>query len=491
MPSMGEGVNEATLVKWLKQKGDLVAQDEPLFEVSTDKVDTEIPAPESGILVELMAAEGSTVQVDQVLAILGSESDLKSGVAADTPPPQAKKPESAPREPAFHQAVAADLGIAHGKTEAKTYPTSDRNAPHPGTRPPGKLAAMAGIPRQQSLLLRSSPIVRKMAKEKGIDLNLVVGSGLQGRITKQDLEAYLRDTSRRATTRKQPGSDRRPEAGASETVPASTSTSSEAPQPSKGQSLVVRPTQAQLATTLGEDGLEYLEGVAVRREKMTKMRSLIADHMVESVRTSPHVTTVFEVNLHRMVQLREKTKQEFEKREGFKLTYTPFLIHAAVQALKLHPIVNASLDGDDILFKTDINIGCAVALENGLIVPVIKKAGELSLNGIARRLNDLVTRARSKKLKPDDVKGGTFSITNPGGFGSITSNPIINQPQLAILGIGAIVKKPVVIEDDAIAVRPMMMISLTFDHRVIDGEGGARYLADLKKICESYDEKPF
>jgi 2-oxoglutarate dehydrogenase E2 component (dihydrolipoamide succinyltransferase) len=237
------------------------------------------------------------------------------------------------------------------------------------------------------------------------------------------------------------------------------------------------------------DGIEMMEGNPVRREKMTKMRRLIAEHMVESVRVSPHVTTVFEVDLHNVYEIREKHRAPFEAREGFKLTYTPFFIHAAVQAIKQHPIINVSLDGDDILWKQDINVGCAVALGNGLIVPVIKKAQDLNLTGVAHRLNDLVSRARSKKLMPEDVQGGTFSITNPGGFGSLTSNPIINQPQVAILGIGAVVKRPVVI-NDAITIRPMMMISLTFDHRVVDGEGGASYLATLKKILENYSEEP-
>ena len=219
------------------------------------------------------------------------------------------------------------------------------------------------------------------------------------------------------------------------------------------------------------------------------MRRLIADHMVESVRTSPHVTTVFEMDMHKVVRMREQYKDQFFKEEGFKLTFTPFLIHAAVEAIKQFPLVNSSLDGYDLLMKKDINIGCAVALDGGLIVPVIKKAGELSLLGIARRLNDLVVRARSKKLKPDDVQGGTFTVTNPGGYGSITSNPIINQPQVAILGIGTIVKRPVVI-DDMIGVRPQMMASLTFDHRVIDGEVGAKYLAAMKECLENYSVPP-
>ena len=228
----------------------------------------------------------------------------------------------------------------------------------------------------------------------------------------------------------------------------------------------------------------------VRREKMSKMRSLIAEHMVRSVRTSPHVTTIFEIDLQRVVQSREKNRAAFQEKEGFNLSFTPFFVWAAVQAIKEHPVVNVSVDGDDILWKDDINIGVAVALEKGLIVPVIKKAGELNFVGIARRMNDLVVRSRSKKLSPDDVQGGTFSITNPGMFGSIVSSPIINQPQVAIMSIGAIIKRPVVIED-MIAVRPLVQIGLTFDHRVVDGEGGSRYLASLKEHLESFDEPTY
>jgi 2-oxoglutarate dehydrogenase E2 component (dihydrolipoamide succinyltransferase) len=427
MPLMGEGVHEATLTNWLIKEGETVTKDSPLLEVSTDKVDTEIPAPATGILVKVLVPVGSVVKVDQALAIISSESGATvstelpaapSSTASTTPPiPRDKETES----------VSAD-------------------EPHDDTP------------------LRSSPLVRKMAQERGINLNQVRGSGMHGRITKKDLLDFEQDTPQ-VLSKPAPSAP----------VPASTPMPMATPQ-----------TQLKLSTV---DGQELLEGVPVRREPMSRMRQLIADHMVESVRVSPHVTTVFEMDLHQIVKLREKHGAEFQKREGFKLTFTPFFIHAAVQAIKKHPIINTSVDGYDVLWKKDINIGCAVALENGLIVPVIKQAGDLSLAGVARRLNDLVVRARNKKLKPDDVQGGTFSITNPGGWGSITSNPIINQPQVAMLGIGAIVKRPVVIED-MIAIRPMMMVSLTFDHRVIDGEGGAKYLATFKEIIENYREVP-
>jgi 2-oxoglutarate dehydrogenase E2 component (dihydrolipoamide succinyltransferase) len=300
---------------------------------------------------------------------------------------------------------------------------------------------------------KSSPLVRKIAKEESIDLAEITGTGLHGRITKRDLEAAkLRGPS--------PASS----------APAAQQRIAEAP-----------------LVTKKDGGIESLDGVPVRRERMSKMRTLIAEHMVRSVRTSPHVTTIFEIDMHRVSAGRAKAQAAFKAREGFGLTYTPFFVHAAVQAIKKFPIVNVSVDGDDILWKDSINIGVAVAIETGLIVPVIRDAGSLNVTGIARRINDLATRARSKKLLPEDVQGGTFSITNPGMFGSLVSSPIINQPQVAILSVGAIIKRPVVI-NDLIGIRPMVQVGLTFDHRVVDGEGGARFLAYMKEVLEEFDE---
>lgn len=428
MPLMGEGVHEATLTNWLVKEGAKIEKDSPLLELSTDKVDTEIPAPASGYLVKIICTVGTTVKVGQVLAQIASSPDATV---------------SAPS--------AGDAQSSAAKVPATEVPSVTLNA----------TAGSQGQSESDESPLRSSPLVRKIAKDKGIDLGQVSGSGMHGRITKKDILDFAEN----------------PTAAAAPSAPAK----SEMPA-------VPTQSQAQLSTTkVGSE--ELLEGVAVRREPMTRMRQLIADHMVESVRVSPHVTTVFEMDLHKIWEIREKYKDSFYKNEGFKLTLTHFFIHAAVQAIKLHPIVNTSVDGYDILWKKDINVGCAVALDNGLIVPVIKKAGDLNLLGIARRMNDLIVRARSKKLKAEDVQGGTFTITNPGGWGSITSNPIINQPQVAILGIGAAVKRPSVV-NDMIAIRPMMMMSLTFDHRAIDGEGGAKYLASLKEIIENYQDLP-
>ena len=428
LPSMGEGVAEATLVKWLKKPGEPVQKDEPLLEVSTDKVDTEIPAPVSGTLLKTNAAEGATVEVNQTIGWIGPQ-------GASIP------------DKSLEHTAAPRVG-----TKSTMKPNQQATAKSPAHAPAAYIS-------DDSTIKRSSPLVRKMARDLGVDLRRIPGTGLGGRITKPDIEAWLQN-----------------------------------PGPSTPGTITnEQPLLARVQTTT-DGGIELLEGVPVRREKMTKMRRLIAEHMVESVRVSPHVTTVFEIDLHKVVAVREKHKKAFADREGINLTYTHFLIAAAVQAIKKFPIVNVSVDGDDVLWKEHINIGCAVALGSegggGLIVPVIKQAQNKNLREIAKSLSDLAARARAKKLLPDEVVGGTFSVTNPGGWGSITSNPIINQPQVAMLGIGAIIKRPVVIENDQIGVRPMMMASLTFDHRVIDGEGGAMWLAEYKRILENWSEEP-
>ena len=446
MPSMGEGINEATLVKWLKKKGDQVRKDEPLLEVSTDKVDTEIPSPAAGFLLELLAAEGDAIPVNATIAWVGSDKDSvvsKSG---------ATKPAAAP---AAKDKAAPSTQAAPAQTAAKSAAPVEKSA-----------AAAARVQARPAAVvnsgpIKSSPLVRKIAESNSVYLSYVAGSGMHGRITKTDIEAFMKQGVAPTGHSAQPAAFSGP-----------------------------LHLEYGYLETKKSDGLETLEGVPVRREKMSKMRSLIAEHMVRSVRTSPHVSTIFEIDLHRVVQAREKNRAAFQEKEGFNLSYTPFFVWAAVQAIKEHPVVNVSVDGEDILWKDDINIGVAVALEKGLIVPVIKKAGELNFLGVARRMNDLVVRARSKKLTQDDVQGGTFSITNPGMFGSIVSSPIINQPQVAIMSIGAIIKRPVVI-DDMIAVRPLVQIGLTFDHRVVDGEGGARYLLSLKNHLETFDEPTF
>lgn len=443
LPSMGEGIAEATLVKWLKKPGDTVTKDEPLLEVSTDKVDTEIPAPASGTLLKTNATQGATIEVNATIAWIGP-------AGAEIPTSSAANKSGATATPGGAKGATSGASKEHGASANLQAQSLAR-----GTQANGFL--FDGATTQ-----RSSPLVRKMARDLGIDLRRIPGSGVHGRITKDDILAWQQN-------------------------PAAYGPPGGHPAP------IAEPLLARV-TTQTANGIETLEGVPVRREKMTKMRRLIAEHMVESVRVSPHVTTVFEIDLAKVVAMREAHKKTFAEREGFNLTYTPFLIRAAVEAIKKSPIVNVSVDGDEVLWKNAINIGCAVALGSegggGLIVPVIKNAESKSLRDICKSLNDLATRARSKKLQPDEVIGGTFSVTNPGGWGSITSNPIINQPQVAMLGIGAIVKRPVVIANDQITIRPMMMASLTFDHRVIDGEGGAMWLAEYKKILESWTEEP-
>jgi pyruvate dehydrogenase E2 component (dihydrolipoyllysine-residue acetyltransferase) len=406
MPQMGESIFEGTLTKWLKKPGDKVERDEALFEISTDKVDSEIPSPASGILQEVLVKEGQTVQINTVVAIIGDG---------------AAKPS------------------AKASPEVKTEPAT----PSPQTPQKGPASAPP-VPEPQadedSERVHNSPLVRRIAKEHGIDLAVLEGkgTGINGRITKADILSYIESGGEKKAAKK----------------PA-------APEP------------APMAFS-GE----------VERAPLTPMRKAIAEHMVMSRRTSAHVTTFFEVDCSRIMQGREKLKAEFE-RAGVHLTITPFFAQAAVRALRKFPIVNASLDGDSIVYKRDINIGIAVSLDTGLIVPVVRNAAEKNLQGLAHAISDLGERARTKKLSPDEVKDGTFTITNPGVYGALTGTPIINQPQLAIMGMGGIKKRAVVI-DDAIAIRPIIVLSLSFDHRVIDGALADQFMADIQKQLESW-----
>ena len=410
LPAMGEGVFEAKINKWLKREGDLVAIEEPLLEVSTDKVNTEIVSPFSGKLMHLLANPGEMVAVGAEVAQIATAGDPTVD-RTNTPAP---------------------VDTAAGSSPTPTMPTAQPDKP-------------------ASKRIHASPLVRKLAAEHGIDLQDLPQSK---RLTKRDIDAYL-------ASRKQ------------QTAPAQT-----------------RQTSQQIAasrlTTQHKDGKEYLDGVMVRREKMHAMRQAIAAHMLQSVRTSPHVTTVFEVDMEQVLTAKNSFASVCQQKYGFKLTCTPYFLHIACACLKQFPILNASVDGEDILWKSDINIGCAVSLgDDGLIVPVLKSADALSLEGIAHKLNSLVVKARTKQLAAEDVCGGTFSITNPGVYGSLTSNPIINQPQVAILGIGKIIPRAVVV-NGMIAIRHQALISLTFDHRLVDGEAGAKFLALFKERAEGY-----
>jgi 2-oxoglutarate dehydrogenase E2 component (dihydrolipoamide succinyltransferase) len=414
MPQMGESIAEGTIIKWHKKVGDAVVKDETILEISTDKVDSEIPAPTSGVLKEILVRENETVEVQTVIAHIETDG---SGTAekesdAEAPAPEAEAAEAAEPEPQ----------------------TPKRQDTKPVEKPKDRFY---------------SPLVLNIARQENVGMNEleeIPGTGAGGRVTKKDILRYIEDKK----TGKVPGLRE----SAAEPVPAD-----------RGG--------------VSRGGIETVT--------MDTMRKKIAEHMVQSVKTSPHVSSVTEADLSRIYAYREKHRGAFEKREGFKLTYTPFIIDAVIKALKRFPLVNSSIDGDKILIKKFINIGIAVALENGLIVPVIKHADEKNLTGLARAVNDLAVRARNKKLSPDDVQGGTFTITNPGIFGNLWGTPIINQPQVAILGVGAIKKRPVVV-DDMIAIKPMVYINMSYDHRIIDGSLGGMFLQKVVEHLENFDD---
>ncbi len=433
MPQMGESIAEATVLKWHKQVGDLIAKDDTLYEISTDKVDAEIPAPAAGTLLEILVDVNLTVPVGTVVARIGDASEKPVGAGAS----------AAASAPAPSAPVAAD-------TPAPMADDEDDNS------------------LEGRLRTKSSPLVREMAKQHGVDLARVQGTGQAGRVTKEDLEAHLAKAPVAAPS----------PASIAPALPAVHDPS--APTLGLTPALAVPPAPALPAFAAGE---------RVKVEPMSRMRKIIAEGMVASRRTSAHVYTVFEIDMTHVAQLRNKHKQAFESQFGTKLSFMPFVMMAACKALRAYPVANASVDGDNIVYKQDINLGVAVSLDWGLIVPVVKNADMMNLGGLARSLNDLAERARSKQLKPDEIGGGTFTITNPGVYGDTFGLPIINQPQVAIQGVGAIVKRPVVITGpdgtDFIAIRQMMFSSLGFDHRIIDGAIGDLFMAFVKKELET------
>jgi len=415
MPQMGESIAEGTITRWIKQVGEKVERDEPIFEISTDKVDAEIPAPAAGVLVEIRSAEGDTVPVNEIVAVI--ETDETAAATAAAPESTAPTPATVVEE---HPAAAT---------------------PTPSERPTEpKPVATEGAG------MFVTPVVRRIAAEHGIDPRDVPGSGVSGRVTKKDILAYI-------------------ESGGASARPAASAPVAAAPRPA-----------------MPEFGVER-----VARERMSVMRKKIAEHMIESRRTSAHVHSVFEVDMTRVMKLRARHKEAYLDRHGAKLTVTPFFIKVVCDGLKSWPIVNSSVEGDEIVYRKEMNIGVAVALDWGLIVPVVRNADELSIAGLSKRLQDLAHRARTKKLNPDEVQGGTFTITNPGQFGGMFGLPIINQPQVAILGVGGIEKRPVVI-DDAIAIRSMAYVAMSYDHRVVDGAVADQFLAMIKQGLENFDE---
>lgn len=423
IPEMGESITEGTIVKWLKKPGDKVRRNEALLEISTDKVDTEIPSPQDGVLAEILVEEGETVSVGTTIAHL--ETDKRA--APDREERPAEEEETEEREEPEKK-----------KAEKKAKKTEEEEAAEEVER--------VG---EEARSRRLSPVARAIAEKEGLsekELSGIEGTGFAGRLTKADVLGYLKA---------------REEAEE---------------EPMEKEEEI--PSRAPVSLAYDRE--------RVTIQTMSTMRRKIAEHMVYSKRTSPHVYTAAEVDVTRIVNFREKVKGEFEKREGFKLTYTPFVLYATVQALKSWRVVNASVDGDRIVYKHYINLGVAVALEDGLIVPVIKNADEKNLLGLARALQDLVMRARDKKLKPEEVQDGTFTVTNPGVFGNIFGLPVINQPQLGILGVGAVKKRPVVIHD-AIAIRSMMYLTLSYDHRVIDGAVAGQFVQEIGRNLEQFE----
>jgi pyruvate dehydrogenase E2 component (dihydrolipoamide acetyltransferase) len=433
MPQMGESIAEGTIVRWIKKVGDQVDRDEPLFEISTDKVDAEIPSPAAGRLAEIKVKEGETVPVNSVVAVIGG-----AGEAVATPPPPAPAAVSPASEPPVPQAAVGQIETKP-VAPAPVAKARLRDASAEAAETHEDEGASAGDEHRQ----RTSPLVRRIAEEHHVDLSQVQGTGINGRVTKSDILEFIESGGAKAKGTPEPAAPHAPS------------------QP--------------------RSPLERVQVVP-----MSVMRKKIAEHMVLSAHTSPHVYSVYEVNFGRIAAYREKKKAEFEA-AGAKLTYTAFIAKVIVDAIRQFPFVNASVDGSNIIYKKDINLGIAVALDNGLIVPVIRNADERNLLGLSRAINDLASRARAKKLNPDEVQGGTFTITNPGIFGALYGLPLINQPQVAILGVGAIEKRAVVV-DDAIAIRPMCHISLGYDHRLIDGADAGRFLAYVKERLEQFDE---
>jgi pyruvate dehydrogenase E2 component (dihydrolipoamide acetyltransferase) len=458
MPQMGESIVEGTLTKWLKKPGDKVERDEPLFEISTDKVDTEIPSQAAGTLAEILVEEGKTVGINTVVGRISDGASASSPAAAAV---AAAPPAAAPQA-----TVAQSDGASHVDAAPQAAP------------PPVPAQDTGTVVEETAGPL--SPLVRKMARENNIDLSRVKGTGVGGRITKQDLESYLGGQSGTAVA---PVSAPRPVAAP---PPQQAPVHVPAPPPeAQRQAPQAAPTSPQPAAVQ-----TTMPGAppAMRVEPMSIMRQKIAEHMTFSKHTSAHVTTVHKADLTKVAKLRDKLKGSFQAQYGFGLTYLPFMVRAAVAALREFPLVNASIEGTNIIYHRDINLGIAVALENGLIVPVIRNADEKNIVGLQRSIVDLATRARSRQLRPDEVTGGTFSVTNFGSFGSIFATPVINQPQVAILGIGAVQKEPVVIED-AIAIRSTAYLALTFDHRLIDGALADQFTAKVKSILENWSEE--
>jgi pyruvate dehydrogenase E2 component (dihydrolipoamide acetyltransferase) len=476
MPQMGESIAEGTLSRWMKKVGDAVKRDEPIFEISTDKVDAEIPAPAAGVLAEILVTEGQTVAVQTVVATIETEAGAAvapaaaapaAPAAAATPPaPAPERPAPARPAPAKPAPASAPSSTSSSAPSAPAATAQNRPTPAPApSRSPDAGANGGSETAEERLRRRSTPLVRKMAAEHNLDLTAIPGSGLAGRVTKNDILSYL------------------------ETGPAPEV--AEAPRAPTAAAVIAAPPSGPPRPTAVPGYAPAVEAwPGDRVEPWSRIRKLTAEHMVMSRRVSPHVNTIFEIDYTRIAQLRARKKKEYADR-GVNLTYLAFIAKVVADGLRKHPSVNSAVNGESTVFRLDINLGIAVALDWGLIVPVIKHADELSLLGVARAINDLGERARTKKLSPDDVQRGTFTITNPGVFGSVIGTPIINQPQAAILCVGAIEKQPAVITvdgTDSLAIRTKGMLALAFDHRIVDGADADRFMADVKQMLQEFPE---
>ncbi len=472
MPQMGESIFEGTITKWLKKAGDKVERDEPLFEISTDKVDAEIPSPTAGVLKEIKVKEGQTVPINTVVATIDGAGAAAAAPAQATPAPAAKTETSKP---------------AAAPSPAPAPRPGPVAVPAPQAAPAASAASSASAPAREGSRIHSSPLVRRMAKEHGVDLSGVPGSGAGGRITKEDIEAVIAGGSDVAET-----PARSSGAAAAYSEPSVPAPSRPAPPP-------VAPAPIAGPGGQAAHGTQYVPALqlGVPRERLyfgnyevqplSVMRTRIAEHMVASTHVSPHVYSVDEIDMTKVATLRAKAKTEFESRYETKLTFMPFFVKAVVNGLRAFPTLNASLDGTNMILHKEINVGIAVALDWGLIVPVIKNADEKNILGIQRNMNDLAERARTKKLRPEEVQEGTFSITNPGVFGGLFGLPVISQPNVGILGLGAIEKRPVVI-NDSIAIRSMCYVTLSYDHRVVDGAVAHQFLHKVKDTLENWSE---
>ncbi len=495
MPQMGESVAEGTITKWLVSVGERVERDQPLFEISTDKVDAEIPSPGDGVLLEIRQQEGATVAVDEVVAMLGEAGEQ---IAAAPPMASEPVPQEVPEEPP----IAA--------------PAPEPQLPEPELPEPEPVAAATPTslptdsapsdPEVERIRTHSSPVVRKMAAEHGLDISQIPGTGIHGRVTKADVENYLSASggepqpapasesvapqlSKPEVPKPEPPKPEppKPEPAEPAAVEPAAPTVEAAPEPPAAPTDLPAKRQVPAPSTRSAGDFfvaPYGPNDNVDIEPMSKIRQITAAHMSYSKATSAHVTTVFHVDMSRVARIRKLAKEKFEAAQGTKLTYMPFIFRAVANALKTHRKINSAIDGNNIVFKRDINLGMAVALDWGLIVPVIKDADQLSLIGLAKQANDLADRARNKKLSPDEVQGGTFTITNPGVFGSLFGTPIINQPQVAILGLGAIEKRPVVVTDaegnDNLAIKTMCYMAITYDHRLVDGADADHFMNDIR-----------